>query len=106
MSNKKFNVGDKVKYIGTKHDIYPQWFPIVGTIGTVLQDVGEVDCYIQWSKGSTSENDCWYCDKQNIELVKNTDMTNEEIWKMLESKMRKNGLKPCGSRLLFTGGHF
>lgn len=104
MSNKKFNVGDKVKYIGTKHDIYPQWFPIVGTIGTVLQDVGEVVRYIQWSKGSTSENDCWYCDKQNIELVKNTDMTNEEIWKMLESKMRKNGLKPCGSRLLFTGG--
>lgn len=31
-------------------------------------------------------------------------MTNEEIWKMLEGKMRKNGLKPCGSRLLFTGG--
>lgn len=29
-------------------------------------------------------------------------MTNEEIWKMLEGKMRKNGLKPCGSRLLFT----
>lgn len=33
-----------------------------------------------------------------------TDMTNEEIWKMLEGKMRKNGLKPCGSRLLFTNG--
>lgn len=32
------------------------------------------------------------------------DMTNEEIWKMLESKMRKNGLKPCGSRLLLTNG--
>lgn len=31
-------------------------------------------------------------------------MTNEEIWKMLEGKMRKNGLKPCGSRLLFTNG--
>lgn len=93
MSNKKFNVGDKVKYIGTKHDIYPQWFPIVGTIGTVLQDVGEVDCYIQWSKGSTSENDCWYCDKQNIELVKNTDMTNEEIWKMLRPKFNKNNLE-------------
>lgn len=32
------------------------------------------------------------------------NMTNEEIWKMLESKMRKNGLKPCGSRLLLTNG--
>lgn len=88
----KFNVGDKVRYIGAKHDIHPQWFPIVGTIGTVLQDVDEVDCYIQWSKGSTSENDCWYCDKNNIELVENVDMTNEEIWEMLRPKMEKNGL--------------
>ena len=32
------------------------------------------------------------------------EITNEEIWKMLEGKMRKNGLKPCGSRLLLTNG--
>lgn len=100
----KFNVGDKVRYIGTEHDINPQWFPIVGTIGTVVQDVDEIDCYIQWPKGSTSKEDHWYCNKNDIELVEDTDMTNEEIWKMLESKIRKNGLKPCVSRLLFTGG--
>lgn len=88
----KFNVGDKVKYIGIEHDINPQWFPIVGTIGTVIQDVDEIDCYIQWSKGSTSKEDRWYCNKNDIELVENEDMTNEEIWEMLESKMRKNGL--------------
>lgn len=92
MSDKKFNVGDKVRYIGTKHDINPQWFPIVGTIGTVLQDVDEVDCYIQWPKGSTSKEDCRYCSKNDIELVENVDMTNEEIWEMLRPKMRKNGL--------------
>lgn len=88
----KFNVGDKVKYIGPEHDINPQWFPIVGTIGTVAKDVDEIDCYIQWPKGSTSKEDRWYCNKNDIELVENEDMTNEEIWKMLESKMRKNGL--------------
>lgn len=97
MSNKKFNVGDKVRYVGAKHDIHPQWFPIFGTIGTVLQDVDKVDCYIQWPKGSTSENDCWYCDKQNIELVKDADMTNEEIWEMLRPKMEKNGLEQYGA---------
>ncbi len=91
MSNKKFNVGDKVKYIGPEHDINPQWFPIVGTIGTVAKDVDEVDCYIQWPKGSTSKEDRWYCNKNDIELVENEDMTNEEIWKMLENKMQKNG---------------
>ena len=89
----KFNVGDKVKYIGTEHDISPQWFPIVGTTGTVVEDVDEVDYYIQWPKGSTSREDRWYCNKNDIELVENVDMTNEEIWKMLESKMRKNGLR-------------
>lgn len=91
MSNKKFNVGDKVKYIGLEHDINPQWFPIVGTIGTVVQDVDEVDCYIQWPKESTSKEDRWYCNKNDIELVENEDMTNEEIWKMIENKMQKNG---------------
>lgn len=87
----KFNVGDKVKYIGPEHDINPQWFPIVGTIGTVAKDVDEIDCYIQWPKGSTSKEDRWYCNKNDIELVENEDMTNEEIWKMLENKMQKNG---------------
>ena len=88
----KFNVGDKVRYIGLDHDINPQWFPIVGTIGTVVQDVDEVDCYIQWPKGSTSRKDRWYCNKNDIELVENEDMTNEEIWNFLKNKMKKNGL--------------
>lgn len=75
----KFNVGDKVRYIGTEHDIYPQWYPIVGTLGTVLKNANRIECYIQWEKGSTSNEDCWYCSKHEIELVKNVDMTNEEI---------------------------
>ena len=104
MSDKKFKVGDKVKYVGSEHEINPQWFPIIGTIGTVMQDVDEFDCYIQWQKGSTSKEDRWYCNKNDVELVEDEDMTNEEIWKMLEPKMRKNGLKPCGSRLLLTNG--
>ena len=88
----KFNVGDKIKYIGPKHDINPQWFPIVGTIGTIVQDVDEVDCYIQWPKGSTSKEDCWYCNKNDIELVENENMTNEEIWEMLRPKIEKHNI--------------
>lgn len=86
----KFNVGNKVKYIGKKHKDSPEFYPPVGTIGTVVQDVDGVDYYIQWPKGSTSRKDCWYCDENDIELVIE-DMTNEEIWEMLESKMQKNG---------------
>lgn len=100
----KFNIGDKVRYIGKDHKDMPGFYPEIGTIGTVIEKGGDTDWYIQWSKGSTSGKDCWYCDENDIELVKDVDMTNEEIWEMLESKMGKNGLKPCGSRLLFTNG--
>lgn len=94
MSDKKFKVGDKVRYIGKDHREMPEFYPPVGTIGTVINQSNECDdVYVQWEKGSTSRKDCWYCDRHDVELVENVDMTNEEIWEMLESKMRKNGLK-------------
>ena len=88
----KFNVGDKVRYIGKDHREMPEFYPEIGTIGTVAKDGGDTDWRIQWPKGSTSGKDYWYCDENDIELVENVDMTNEEIWKMLKPKMEKNGL--------------
>ena len=92
----KFNVGDKVRYIGEDHREMPEFYPEIGTIGTVAEDGGDTDWCIQWPKGSTSGKDYWYCDENDIELVENVDMTNEEIWKMLRPKMEKNGLKIAG----------
>lgn len=94
MSDKKFNVGDKVRYIGKDHREMPEFYPKIGTIGTVVKEGGDTDWYIQWTKGSTSREDCWYCDENDIELVENVDMTNEEIWGMLLTKMEKNWLVP------------
>lgn len=88
----KFNVGDKVKYIGKDHKEMPEFYPEIGTIGIVMKESGDTDWYIQWPKGSTSREDCWYCDRNDIELVKDTDMTNEEVWEMLKPKMEKNSL--------------
>lgn len=88
----KFNVDDKVRYIGKDHREMPEFYPEIGTIGTVVKEDGDADWYIQWPKGSTSRKDCWYCYENDIELVEDVDMTNEEIWEMLESKMRKNEL--------------
>lgn len=105
MSNKKFNIGDKVKYIGDDHNDIPEFYPSRGTFGIVISQLNEYDdVYVQWEKGSTSKEDCWYCDKNDVELVRDEDMTNEEIWEMLLPKLRKNGFRPCGSRQLFTGG--
>lgn len=93
----KFNVGDKVRYIGKDHIEMPKFYPEIGTIGTVVNEGEDTDCYIQWPKGSTSKEDCWYCSNNDIELVKNEDMTNEEIWEMLRPKMEKNSLKSVAS---------
>ena len=92
MSDKKFNVGDRVKYIGKDHNDMPEFYPEIGTIGTIVKESGDTDWYIQWPKGSTSGDDKWYCDKNDVELVKDVDMTNEEIWEMLKPKMEKNSL--------------
>ena len=93
MSDKKFKVGDKVRYIGKDHKEMPVFYPPIGTIGTVVNQLNEYDdVYIQWAKGSTSREDCWYCDRHDVELVEDTDMTNEEIWEMVRPKMEKNGL--------------
>lgn len=108
----KFNVGDTVKYIGLDHAEHSDFYPLYDTIGEI-KEVCDDHCWVQWPKGSTSDDDYWSCEKINLELIETNknemiqnmnDMTNEEIWKMLESKMRKNGLKPCGSRLLLTNG--
>lgn len=93
MSDKKFKVGDKVRYIGKNHKEMPEFYPEIGTVGTVVEEGGDTDWYIQWPKGSTSRKDCWYCDENDIELVENVDMTNEEIWKMLKPKFNKNNLE-------------
>ena len=92
MSDKKFNIGDKVRYIGKDHREMPEFYPEIGTIGTVAKEGGDTDWCIQWPKGSTSGKDYWYCDENDIELAENEDMTNEEIWEMLKPKMEKNGL--------------
>ena len=100
MGDKKFKVGDKVKYINTDHAEHPDFYPLYGTIGEIKEDCGDSYC-VQWPKGSTSDDDCWCCNESDLEAVKINknemiwkinDMTNEEIWEMLESKMRKNGL--------------
>lgn len=92
MGDKKFKVGDKVRYIGKNHEEMPEFYPEIGTIGTVVKEDGDMGWHIQWPKGSTSKKDCWYCDENDIELVENVDMTNEEIWKMLRPKMEKHNI--------------
>lgn len=94
----KFNVGDKVRYIGNDHESHPAWYPAVGTTGVIIGEVTDENCYIRWKAGSTSCNDEHYCCNLDIELVEKNEMANKEIWQMLEPKLVKNGLNwiHCG----------
>lgn len=94
----KFNVGDKVRFIDNNlHEDILNHYPKVNTIG-IIRLIGAYgnNCLVQWPKGSTSKNDLWWVAYDKIELVKDEEMTNEEIWKMLKPKMEKNGLKIAG----------
>ena len=65
--------GKKVVYIDeTNHKHYPKNCPEPGTIGTIVQihpKNNEVE--IQWPKGSTSEEDCWWHDDFEFVVIKN-----------------------------------
>ena len=62
-------VGSKVRMIGEEaHKDNPQWFPNVGTVGTVTEARFHTHL-IQWPKGSTSGTDEWYCDDTRLEVL-------------------------------------
>lgn len=95
--------GRKVKFLSNEaHIDMPEFYPAVGTVGTVVEFYDNYeqkkDWKVQWPKGSTSGDDCWFCDEESVELIEEADkqMTNEEIWKMLKPKMEKNGLEIAG----------
>lgn len=95
--SKAIKIGDKVRFVDRKaHEQTPEYYPSVGTIGTVVKDERNPKNWkIQWPKGATSGDDRWYCGEESIELfdgkIEKDEMTNEEIWEMLKPKMDKNG---------------
>ena len=63
----KFKFGDKVRFINEKKvDNY--CYPKVGTIGIVSEDDSFAP-WIQWEKGSTSQDDIWSAMETDLELV-------------------------------------
>lgn len=63
-------VGSKVRMIDEEaHENYPQWFPVVGTVGIVEKRSYNNNCKVQWSKGTTSIDDKWFCDYGRLEVL-------------------------------------
>ena len=73
MSAHNYKPGDKVRFIdGTIHNRAPAFYPPVGTIGTALTVEG-IDLYVQWPPETTSQNDKWYCNADQVEPVEEAE---------------------------------
>lgn len=98
-------IGKKVIFIGEcaeyLHKDSPQFYPCVGTVGTIIEYADEDDCFVQWPKNTTSKEDCWYAPWDCIEFYQEEatyknyveEMTDEEIWDMLQPKLEKNSIR-------------
>ena len=107
---KKFDesmYGAKVKFINKEaHENDPWFYPPVGTIGTIIHnndydktDPNDVEWKVRWPKNSIScyNSNCFsddesFVDEESIEFISKSNINYNEIWKMLEPKMEKNGL--------------
>ena len=62
--------GDSVRYIGKNgHKNSPEYYPAKDVVGKVIKVCSDLTCHIQWPKGSTSQDDRWYADWCNLEVL-------------------------------------
>lgn len=98
-------IGKKVRMVnGDKHKGNPNWYPKVGTVGTIV-DLSWTNnsVYVNWGENSgvgkgLDRSYTWCIDWKSIELVDdiNPHMTDEEIWEMFKPKMEKLGINYYG----------
>lgn len=97
----KFKVGDKVVFTNAeKHETVSQFYPVVGTVGTVktigtgtlgenalLVDWGNAGGVDVWEDGTTS----WWCNECDVKpyTCEEYEYTDGEVWEMLKPKMKQ-----------------
>ena len=75
---RKFKVGDQViitRLEYDRHKRFPQWYPLVGSVGTIVECEQDNDsALVQWGEESgTSDNHCWYCKVSNLRRITKAD---------------------------------
>lgn len=71
---REIKVGDKVRYIAEDSEDAKEteYYPPKGTIGVVIgiENIYRAAPYlIQWPKGTTKLNGCWYVRREDIEVI-------------------------------------
>ena len=64
-----YKPGDKVRFIdAVEHEKFKDFYPPVGTIGTVVEgEDADGVLYVEWAGGTTSLEDTWYCGADRVE---------------------------------------
>ena len=76
MDNNETWVCKHVKFISDiSHNEEPEYYPLVGTLGVVLKDEDGVIC-VQWTHGTTSHDDIWWCFKEDVEIIDEANSEN------------------------------
>ena len=97
----KFKVGDKVVFTNAeKHEKVSQFYPAVGTVGTVVKigkhpiaekcllvDWCDAEGIDVWEDGTKS----WWCNECDVKpyTCEEYEYTDDEVWEMLKPKMRQ-----------------
>ena len=73
-------IGAEVKYIN-EDKVNPYFYPPVGTKGIVV-DKGALNdsIKVKWEKGSTSDTDVWFCNLEDVEVVKYSETQINTSW--------------------------
>ena len=76
-----FKTGDKVKFLGLSEDealVGSQFYPLVNTVGEVVEVLSPEFCFVQWPKGAIYSNGALSCPNRFLEKV--TDKKVTEHW--------------------------
>ncbi len=94
-----FKVGDKVVFINAdKHENLREFYPKVGTIGTVEaieEKINEKGLLVDWGDAKGVEfgvdgTKSWWCSEFDVKpYIQENGCTDEEVWKMLKPKMER-----------------
>ena len=97
----KFNIGDKVVFTNAeKHETVSQFYPAVGTVGTVkaigTRALGENSLLVDWSNAEGVDvwkdgTKSWWCNEDDVKPFYEVEpnYTDDEVWEMLKPKMNQ-----------------
>lgn len=70
-------IGKKVIYNGNMRNFQPEYYPPKGTVGKVAAE-NRYSYQVQWPKGTTSDNGCWWVRAIDCAIIKEEDKMDTE----------------------------